>query len=147
MRKLVIVCLVFGMLWACGEEPACNLGIPQNNIEVKFYNSEDSTELFVKFIGVSERATDSVFYTSKDSLSNFSLNLNPSATQVTYLFQSATTIDTLTVRYVKQLEWLSEECGPTFFYGELDVVGSSFIYDLTSTFIDVSIDENIKIYN
>ncbi|MEO9806348.1 MAG: DUF6452 family protein [Reichenbachiella sp.] len=147
MREIVIVCLGLGLLWACGEEPDCDLGVPQNNIEIQFYSSEDSTAQFMKFVGVTERSTDSVFYTSKDSLSNFTLNLNPNTSQLTYVFQTATAIDTLTISYNKQLEWLSEECGPTFFYSELEVLGSSFTYDLTSKFIDVSIDENIKIYN
>lgn len=135
------------MLWACGEEPDCNLGVAKSNVEIGFYSSEDSTQLFMKFIGVTERSTDNVFYTSEDSLTAFSLNLNPTADQLTYVFVTSTSVDTLTLGYTKRLEWLSEECGPSFLYEELDVLGSSFTYDLTSTFIDVSIDENIKIYN
>lgn len=147
MRNFLFICLGLNLLLACAEEPDCDLGVSPNSAGVKFYNKEDSTDLFVKFIGVFERGSDSIFYTSDDSLSLFTLNLNPMAEQVTYVFQSSTSVDTLTLSYVKQLEWLSETCGPSFMYGELDVIGSSFTYAVGSTFIDVSIDENVKIYN
>ncbi|SMD33195.1 hypothetical protein SAMN04488029_1552 [Reichenbachiella faecimaris] len=147
MREVVIICLGILVLWACGEEPDCDLEVPENNITVNFFNREDSTQQFMEFISVTERSTDHVFYNSMDSLTSFELNLNPTVDEVTYVFVSSTSVDTLTVSYTTQLEWLSEECGPYFFYSKLDVVGSSFTYDLVSTFIDVTIDENIKIYN
>lgn len=147
MREIVILCLGLLILWSCGEEPDCDLGIPRSNVTVNFYNSEDSSAHFMKFIRVGERATDHVFYTSADSLASFELNLNPTVDQVTYVFVSSTSVDTLTLTYTSQLEWLSEECGPSLHYYELGVDGSSFTYDLVSTFIDVAIDENIQIYN
>jgi len=147
MREIVILCLGIFMLWACGKEPDCALGIPRNSITVNFFNSEDSTENPMRFISVTERKSDETFYTSVDTLASFELNLNPTFEQVTYVFTSSTSVDTLTLSYTTELEWISEECGPSFFYEKLDVVGSSFTYDLVSTFIDNAIDENIKIYN
>ncbi|WP_456460660.1 DUF6452 family protein [Reichenbachiella sp.] len=147
MREIVILSLVILTLWACGKEPDCELGTPQSSITVNFYNSEDSTALFKKFVRVTERNSDSVFYNSSDSLSSFRLNLDPTADRLTYVFVSSTSVDTLSLSYTTELEWLSEECGPSFFYDQLDVVGSSYTYDLVSTFIDNAIDENIKIYN
>ncbi|UXX79984.1 DUF6452 family protein [Reichenbachiella carrageenanivorans] len=147
MRETVILCFGILMLWACGKEPDCNLSVPKSSIRVNFYNEDDSTAHYMKFVGVTECSTDQIFYTSADSLASFDLNLNPEAEQVTYVFVSSTSVDTLTLSYTKELEWLSEECGPSFFYDELNVEGSSYTYELVSTFIDVSIDENIKIYN
>lgn len=147
MREVVVFCLVLLTLWSCGEEPDCDLSIPRSSIVVKFYDSEDSTALYKRFIGVTERSTDQVFYTSADTLTSFELNLDPTVEQVTYVFVSSTSVDTLTLSYSTKLKWLSDECGPSFSYEELDVVGSSYTYDLVSTFIDTAIDENIKIYN
>lgn len=147
MRDIVILSLGILMLWACGKEPDCDLGRPGSTITVNFYDSEDSTVLLKRFVGVTERSSDSVFYNSSDSLSSFSLSLDPTVDRVTYVFVSSTSVDTLTLNYTTEFEWLSEECGPSFFYDQLDVVGSSFTYDLVSTIIDDAIDENIKIYN
>lgn len=146
MREVVVICLLILVMWGCGEEPDCDLSTPRNNIAVNFYDSEDSTTLFKKFIGISERATDSVFYNPSDSLASYNLNLNSATSQVTYVFVSSTRVDTLTLTYDTQLEWLSDECGPSFAFENLDVLGSSFSYEIVSTFIDVAIDENIKIY-
>lgn len=145
MRKIVLLGLM-GMVLACAEEPDCDLGVSANSIQLNFYNSEDSTTLFRKFVRVIERDTDSIFYTSADSLASFSLNLSPYADQVTYVFQGSTSEDTITLGYTKELRWLSESCGPNYFYDELTVIGSSFTYDLSSSFIDAAIDENIKVY-
>lgn len=147
MREVVIICLGILILWACGEEPDCDTGVPKNSITVKFYDSEDSTALYKEFIRVTERSSNTIFYNSSDSLQSFELNLNPNVDQLTYVFVSSTSVDTLTLSYTTQLEWLSEECGPSYFYDELHVVSSSYTFDLVSTFIDVAIDENIKIYN
>lgn len=147
MRKIVIICSGLLLLWACSEEPDCNLGVPKNKVTVNFFNTEDSSAHFMKFVRVTERSAETIFYTSADSLASFELNLNPTADHVTYVFVSSTSVDTLTLSYTAELEWLSEECGPSFFYDQLNVVGSSYTYDLVSTFIDVAINENIRIYN
>ncbi|WP_420582171.1 DUF6452 family protein [Reichenbachiella sp.] len=147
MREIVILIIGALMICACSEEPDCDLGKASNKVTINFYSIEDSTALFKKFIGVTERATDSVFYNSSDSLSSYSLNLDATRDEITYVFVASTSVDTLTLRYHTQMEWLSEECGPSFYYEQLEVVGSSFTYDLVSSIIDNAIDENIKIYN
>ena len=147
MRAIIVFCFGLILLWSCGKEPDCDLGIPRDNIAIKFYNSEDSTERIMKFLSVSERNSDQVFYTFADSASSYNLTLNPDLDQVTYVFVSSTSVDTLTLSYTSELQWLSEECGPSFYYDQLEVIGSSYTFDMVSTFIDVTIDENIKIYN
>lgn len=146
MRKFVLLGFV-AMLWACTEEPDCDLGVSANSIQLNFYSSEDSTALQQRFVQITERESDSIFYNSDSLLTSFSLNLSPYTNQVTYVFQNSTSEDTITLGYTKELRWLSETCGPYYFYDELTVIGSSFTYELTSSFIDVSIDENIKVYN
>lgn len=146
MRGIFIIFLALSMLVACSKEPDCTLGRSQSTINVRFYAIEDSSALFMKFLSVKPKESDSIFYKLKDSLSGFTLALNPARDQVTYVFTTATSRDTLTMHYTRQLEWLSEECGPSFSYDQLDVVGSSFKYDLASPVINTFIDENIKIY-
>lgn len=147
MREFVILCFGIIAFWACGEEPDCNLGVPASSIKVNFYNSEDSTVHFMEFIGVTEESSDQVFYTSEDSLASFELNLNATADQITYVFVSSTAVNTLTLGYTTELEWLSEECGPVFNYDNLEVISSTYTYEVASAIIDHAIDENIKIYN
>lgn len=147
MCRIFVISLVFGVLIACSKEPDCTLGKPHPTIHVRFYHIEDSSARFKKFVSVKPRDSDSVFYDLQDSLSDFTLALNPAEDEVTYVFTSSTSRDTLAMRYTRQLQWLSEECGPSFFYDQLEVVGSSFRYDVASPFINTSVNENIKIYD
>jgi hypothetical protein len=148
MFKNLPFILIVLLLLACGLEPDCSLEQPHDEISVNFYAFKDSTVLIQKFFYVGAVGTDSVFYNSEDSLlSTFQLKLNPTATQVQYLFLSGISSDTLTINYDKKLKWLSEECGPSYSYENLVLAYSTFNALLTSEIIDVQIDENIKIYN
>ncbi|MEO9966401.1 MAG: DUF6452 family protein [Reichenbachiella sp.] len=146
MRDLIVLFCGLLLLWACSEEPDCNLDLGSNTVFVNFYDIEDSSELFLKFVQIRERSSDSTFYTSEDSLSSFAVALNPDNSTVTYVFIGSTDEDTLSLGYSKELRWISESCSPSFYYDELEVIGSSFTHELSSTTIDVSIDENIKVY-
>lgn len=145
--RILVTLLTIWMCSACGEEPDCDLEQPADEISVNFYSIKDSTELYKKFFYVGADGTDSVYYNSTDSIPNFHLKLNPSATQVQYIFLSGVSTDILTIKYTKRLEWLSEACGPSFFYDNLEIEYSTFNAHLVSSTIDNQIDENIKIYN
>jgi len=134
--------------WSCKEEPECDLEIPYNVLSIGFYDNEGFQKEKVKFDLIIATGSDSILYTNEDSLDNFSFVLNPAATEVTYNFITGVRAKSITLSYTKQLVWLSEACGPNFFYDQLTIVSHTFdSAQLIQTGFDHSINENVRIYN
>jgi hypothetical protein len=144
VRHLFIFILGVLILLACVEEPNCELETASEEFIIKFYDEEDSTLLEVEMLRLDALGGDSIFYA--DTLDTFVLPLNPIADQVTYLFRTSSSRDTLSVKYHREIEWLSESCGSSFVFSDLEILYTTFVADLVSTQIDNTVDENISIY-
>ncbi|UXP32896.1 DUF6452 family protein [Reichenbachiella agarivorans] len=151
MRKLLLLTFqLMPLLWviSCADDPDCDQELPYDAVHVGFYDYDSLTKTELKFDLVATEGSDSLFYDRSDTLAVFKLNLNPSVDSVTYLFVTGVTIDSLKLKYSRKLEWLSEKCGPTMSYDRLEIVEHTFdSVSLVQPLIDLSVDENIKIYN
>ena len=145
VRHLLIFLLGISLFMACAEEPDCDLEGARDELIVKFYNEDDSAALEVEILKLEALGGDSVFYVI-DTTQTYVLPLNPIANEVTYLFRTRSARDTLSVKYKKEIEWISESCGPSYVFSELEIISTTFEADLISSQIDNSVDENISIY-
>ncbi|MBU2915323.1 MULTISPECIES: DUF6452 family protein [Reichenbachiella] len=135
-------------LMACQNEPECDLERPYDEINMGFYDFETLEIDTLRYDLIGTAGSDSLLYTSADTLSVFTFPLNPSADTLAYYFVTGVSIDTIQLKYDRKLEWLSERCGPFFKYQNLKIVYHTFdsVSVIQST-IDSSIDENIQVYN
>lgn len=151
MRGAHLVFVIFFLaVWflSCGNEPDCDLKIPSDRVQIAFFNDEDSTVKSLDFDRIRAAGSDSILYGDGDSLSVFTVYLNPSADTVAYYFVTGVRRDTLVLSYSRELEWLSEECGPNFRYENLEVSYDSFDnLQLVEPVLDYEINENIRVYH
>ncbi|PIB36507.1 hypothetical protein BFP72_14415 [Reichenbachiella sp. 5M10] len=149
MKWLVVwMFLCSAVMSSCKDDPDCSLEQPYDEFVIGFYD-ERSLELdTLRFDFVSAEGSDTILYNSEDTLSYFSFKLNPAADSVTYYFLTGVSVDTLQLTYDRDLEWLSERCGPFFNYAKLKVAFHTFdSVSVEQSAIDITVDENIKIYN
>lgn len=144
----VVLSLVLCFIGACVEEPDCDLERPYDVVNIVFYDLESGDEDLIKFDQVVVGGSDSIFYDRADTLSLFQLPLNPAADTVSFFFVTGLVRDSMVIKYDRQLDWLSEECGPFFSYDNLVLLSHSFdSLNFEQPLIDRSVDENIQIFN
>ncbi|MFY0625195.1 MAG: hypothetical protein JXR07_02790 [Reichenbachiella sp.] len=145
---LIFLLALFFFCVACSEDPACNQELPYDSLSIGFYDDETFEKVSIKYELILARGSDSILYDSEDSIQVFNFPMNPSAFEVTFRFVTGVRIDSIVLSYDKQLEWLSEECGPNFRYSGLSIVDHSFdSARLINSEFDLEIDENIRVYN
>ncbi len=134
-------------LFACANDPDCSLEQPENLLKLVFYNEEGTDPVLVKYDLIQANASDSILYSRADTLSLFNMPINPSVDTLSYYFVTGVSIDSVTVRYQRKLDWLSESCGPYFNFSDLQIVTHTFdSISITDPLIDKSVNENIKIF-
>lgn len=150
--KLYSSLFVFSILYllvftSCDDDPDCDLELPHDEIELVFYNIEDLTQTNYKFELIGALGSDSIYYDNEDSLSNYPMEINPTADDIAFVFLTGISRDTLRLRYNRNLEWVSGKCGPFMEYDELEIVYSTFdSISLINNVIDESVSENIQVY-
>ena len=145
---LILVSVLFGT--SCAEDPECTQEVPYDFFTVVFYDKNDYEAKNVKFDFILNSDSTLVYekQDSSETLSAIRFQLNPNADTSEYYFFTGVKADTLQVIYSRELEWLSTECGPNFFYDGLDGVSETFdSINVVQTIIDASVDENIRLYN
>ena len=134
------------MTWSCEDRSDCELEQSFDKIQVRFYSKENLEETKFKFDLIKAEGTDSIFFES-DSLSLYSLGLNPSSNNVVYLFSAGLDVFTLDINYDSHVSVISERCGPDIEYNLLSVINTTFdSVVLINTIVDVSINHNIEVY-
>ena len=153
-RFLIGIVFLSFLFLACSKEPDCENERPYDKVRVVFYDvtAETATELDTAFRSIEAIWQDSSYLLFDDSLatgSAFDLELNPYTNASLYVFESVRgTFDTFQIDYDKELEWLSDECGPQHRFENISI-GSETDFDsvtVVQELINAQVDENIRIY-
>ena len=137
---------------ACTKEPDCDNERPHDQFVVGFYK-QDTEKLerdTLGIVGIEALGSEFSFLDEDDTLGldGYELWLNADSTQVTYIFVSALDDDTLIVSYNKELEWLSEECGPMHRFDDLEIIYHTFdSARVVQRTVNASVNENIRVFN
>lgn len=138
-------------LFSCENDPDCNLEQPENILKIVFYGvneEEEMDSIQVKYDLVQVSGSDSILYNRSDTLALFNLPVNPEVDTLSYFFITGVSRDSITIRYQRKLDWLSESCGPYFKFNDLKIISHSFdSISRTNPSIDKTVNENIQIYN
>ena len=132
---------------ACEQVPDCNLEKTNSILKVRLYDKDLLTEEKVKYDSIKAINSDSLFFTSNDSLSLYSLDLNSTQNITTFLFYSESQTDSLVISYDNVYSIPFEECDPIIDISSIAISKSTFdstalIFD----FLNLNISENIEIY-
>lgn len=131
----------------CEAVPDCKLEKTYALLKVRLFDKDLLTEERVKYDSIKAAASDSLFFTSKDSLSLYSLELNSSLNTTTFFFYSGLKTDSLIVTYHKIVKIPFIECDPIIDISNIIINKSTF--DSTALVFDninINILENIEIY-
>ncbi|MGL1885645.1 MAG: DUF6452 family protein [Reichenbachiella sp.] len=145
--SLCLFVVIMSVFTGCSDAPDCEQELPSDSLNVVFYDNDSFEIARFKFERIIAVGANSVFYDSGDSLSSFSLQLNPSSDTVDYLFITGVTQDILSIKYVRKMDWLSEDCGPNMGYSGVKIISTTFdSVNVINGTIDELVNENIQIY-
>ena len=143
---LLFITLICG-LWACNDQEDCTVDANFDQMRVQFFDFDALEVRLIKFDSIKAVNSDSLFFTDEDSLSVFSLSLSPFEENATFLFYSPTQTDSLEIQYKVQYSIISEICGPTTSYSQLNLIYHTFdSASVVNTFFDTNLTANIEVY-
>jgi len=145
--NLLFIAFLSLSLSVCEQVADCNLEKTYAQLKVKLYDKDLLTEEKIKYDSIKAIGSDSLFFTSNDSLSIYSLDLNSSLNITSFLFYSELNTDTLTVMYDKIVKVPFIACDPIIDISNITINHSTFdstvlIFDI----ININIIENIEVY-
>lgn len=150
LRSVILFSVIISTisLLSCGEQPECDQETPYDKMNISFYNLEEEKDEEVSFEVIFASGSDSILYNNENEESIFTLPLNPTQDMVQYYFITGVRTDSIAFVYTRQLEWLSEKCGPNFKYDQLTILWHSFdSVRMVQPIIDNSVNKNVTIYN
>ncbi len=151
-----LVLLSFSLVWACTQEPDCDNERPYDLVSIGLYQAEtetltqiDTSEMPIRWVKVFYE--DSAYYVANSQDSgyfNFKVQLNPNSPEILVAIRELVDTTFLHLKYEKQLEWLSEECGPMHRYEELELTESTTLDSvvINDPLVNFQVDENIRIF-
>ncbi len=144
---LVVAFTIGASIVSCEQVPDCAQESSYTILKVKLFDKDSLTEEKVKFDSIKAVGSDSLFFTSEDSLSIYAVELNSSLTSSTFLFYSGNNVDSLNVSYDKAVTVPFEECGPIIDISNINIENSTFDSTvLINDFTNINFSENIEIY-
>jgi hypothetical protein len=138
LEKLFGPALLIILAFSCLEEPEC-IGLNNNVVGISFINldkeASDSVSfdsLFIDARKVIYIAKDPVTFTADDAdttiiLSTMTLPLNYFQQQTRFVFGFGDNMDTLTLNYKSQAQFVSEDCGERYVISELTADGTGIL--------------------
>jgi hypothetical protein len=153
MKKWRWVIFLMIIVGACLDDPDC-LRKADTTLVISFKRLVDSEADTAIFYNISAVGTDSIFYKTKepdvrDTLSTVYVDVNPFAeeTSFTFLFDVDST-KTLSVGYVNESRFVSEECGSERVQRGLHVLETQFdSVRVVNNILSTNRTTNIEIYH
>ncbi len=137
------------VIYSCAEDPECTQEIPYDRIIITFYDKNEFEPEAAEFNIITN--SDTILHVDLDSAQEFDavqLQLNPNSDTSRFTFLTGARTYHVEVSYTRELQWLSAECGPNFFFDNLSVISHTFdSANTVNSSIDASINENIRLYN
>lgn len=122
----LIPLLFFLGLSACEDEASC-ISSNTNNLTIGLFKIDTvDGNVADTFRNLSVKTADGEILFANDTLTSFTLPLNPSANQVSFILQQDTIMDTLQFNYDREQQLISPECGVDQRYYNLAVTQQTF---------------------
>lgn len=132
---------------ACQAVPDCDQESSYTLFKIKLYDKDSLWIERVEYDSIKAVGSDSLFFTSADSLSTYSLEVNSSKESSTFLFYSSLNVDSVSIAYDREVKIPFAECGPSFIVSNISITKSTFDSTiLTNNLLNINIAENIEVY-
>jgi hypothetical protein len=126
IRKLAWIAFFMTTSVSCLDEPDC-FSLNNNFVQIAFKKLADGTADALKFSTIEtknkEGATINIKTYEGQTASTVNLPLDYLTNETTYIFRHSDTVtDTMTMKYVSKIQFVSDSCGQRFVLSNLSVV-------------------------
>lgn len=125
IRKNAWLLILALMTAACLDEPDCYL-LNNHVIGISFKKLDDSSTDTVSVTAFGTISPPLLFFAGDTTFSRLFLPLNYFQNQTAYLFENPEGVETLTLGYISQPQFVSENCGEKFVVSKLRVLEHTF---------------------
>lgn len=144
--KIFWVMLIIFSIAGCSEVVDCRRET-KTTARISFFKKADGTSLEIAFDTITAIGSDSIFFSSKDTLSIYDLPLDPNVISTTFIFIKASVTDTLNLGYENQFVIIDEDCPPEIAFNNLEILNTSFdSLKIVENRLLIEVENNIKIF-